>query len=63
MSIVFRRIFARNAADEAANIRESIRRDNLRAIRSNAPYVRDEYVTEFERALRLRHRIPVESNA
>lgn len=61
--MIFRRIFARTVADEAANIRESIRRDNLRGILGDPHYVRGEHVDGYERELRRRHIIREEVRA
>lgn len=61
MSIIFRRLFGRKTADWAANIRESIRRDNMLSIHADPHYIRDENVDGFEREQRRRHMITVGS--
>lgn len=55
VSTILRRLFARTVEDEAANIRESIRRDNLRGLQADPHYIRGEYISDFERQQRRRH--------
>lgn len=56
--MIFRRIFARTVTDEATNVRESIRRDNMRALFADPHYIRGEHLSEFERAQRRQHVLP-----
>lgn len=60
LSRLFRRLFARTAHAESVNIRESIRRDNLRAIFNDPHWVRGEHMDDFERARRRRHVVTVD---
>lgn len=63
MSTLLRRIFARTSEEWAADIRESIRRDNMREIFADPHYVRDEHVYGFERDQRRRHMLREQATA